>query len=71
MRRMTREPPKTSAAAPTANTVPVYLEIGGKRAFAGAVDWPGWSRSGRGEQEALEALIANGPRYTVGVSSPR
>jgi hypothetical protein len=66
---MTREPPKTSAGAPTANTVPVYLEIGGKRAFAGAVDWPGWSRSGRGEQEALEALIVYGPRYAVALGT--
>jgi hypothetical protein len=31
--------------------------------FAGAVDWPGWSRSGRDEGSALEALAAYGLRY--------
>ncbi|MEJ2711446.1 MAG: hypothetical protein P8074_27815, partial [Anaerolineales bacterium] len=30
---------------------------------AGALDWPGWSRSGRDEDAALEALLAYGPRY--------
>jgi hypothetical protein len=25
----------------------VYLEVGDKRAFAGAIDWPAWARSGR------------------------
>ena len=42
---------------------PVYLEVGTKRVFAGAIDWPGWSRSGRDEGAALEALIAYGARY--------
>ncbi|HKF76971.1 MAG TPA: hypothetical protein VKF59_12565 [Candidatus Dormibacteraeota bacterium] len=41
----------------------VYLEVGSKRVFACAVDWPGWCRSGRGEREALEALAAYAPRY--------
>jgi hypothetical protein len=40
-----------------------YLEIGQKRVFAGSLDWPGWSRSGRDEGAALEALLAYGPRY--------
>lgn len=44
-------------------TVTVYLEVGRKRAFASAVDWPGWSRSGRDEESALQALLACGPRY--------
>jgi hypothetical protein len=43
----------------------VYLEVGTKRTFAGAVDWPGWCRSGRTEAEALDALIAYGPRYAA------
>ena len=43
--------------------VPVYLEAGSKRTFAGAIDWPGWCRSGRDEASALEALVAYGPRY--------
>jgi hypothetical protein len=41
----------------------VYLERGSKRTFAGAIDWPGWSRSGRSEEEALDRLIAYAPRY--------
>ncbi len=44
--------------------VEIYLEVGAKRVFAGALDWPGWSRSARHEEEALEALLAYGPRYT-------
>ena len=43
--------------------VPVFLEIGAKRTFASAIDWPGWSRSGRDETAALVALAATGPRY--------
>ena len=41
----------------------VYLEIGPKRTFAGAVEWPGWCRSGRDEGEAVAALLAYAPRY--------
>ena len=41
----------------------VYLEIGKKRTFAGAIDWPGWCRSGRDEAAALQALFDYGPRY--------
>ena len=43
----------------------VYLEIGNKRVFACAVDWPGWCRSGRDEQQAIEALVAYAPRYAA------
>lgn len=41
----------------------VYLEIGSKRVFASAAEWPGWSRSGKDEKSALENLAAYGPRY--------
>jgi hypothetical protein len=41
----------------------VYIEVGGKRAFASAADWPGWSRGGKDERSALEALAAYAPRY--------
>lgn len=41
----------------------LYLEIGQKKTFAGAVDWPGWSRSGRDEAAAIQALWDYGPRY--------
>jgi len=40
---------------------PVYLESGSRRTFAGAIDWPGWCRSGRDEASALEALLSYGP----------
>ena len=48
-------------AAPT----PVYLEIGAKKLFACSVDWPGWCRSGKTEEAALEALEAYVARYKV------
>src|SRR5260221_5753595 len=44
---------------------PVYLEIGAKKAFACAVDWPGWCRAARTEDEALDALADYVPRFTV------
>jgi hypothetical protein len=40
-----------------------YLEIGEKRVFACALDWPGWCRSARSEELALEALRVHLPRY--------
>jgi hypothetical protein len=43
--------------------VDVYVEAGSKRAFAGAIEWPGWCRSGRDEAGALAALIEYGARY--------
>jgi hypothetical protein len=45
------------------NSVKVFAEVGKKRIFAGAVDWPGWCRSGRDEKTAVQALIDSGPRY--------
>jgi hypothetical protein len=44
-------------------SIPVYVEAGSKRVFAGAVEWPGWERSGRDEPAALDALVAYFPRY--------
>jgi hypothetical protein len=41
----------------------VIIERGTKRVFASAVDWPGWSRSGKDEDTALGALLEYGPRY--------
>jgi hypothetical protein len=43
--------------------IPVYVEIGSKRTFAGAIHWPGWCRSGRDEASALGALVGYAPRY--------
>jgi hypothetical protein len=41
----------------------VSLEIGGKRVFASALDWPGWCRSGKSIELALETLAGYAPRY--------
>jgi hypothetical protein len=43
----------------------VYLEVGAKRVFACSVDWPGWCRSGKTEELALQALAGYAPRYAV------
>jgi len=43
--------------------VRVMVEQGKKRAVASALDWPGWSRRGRDEHEALAALADYLPRY--------
>jgi hypothetical protein len=41
----------------------VVLDVAPKKAFATAIDWPGWSRGAKTPDEALAALIAYGPRY--------
>jgi predicted RNase H-like HicB family nuclease len=46
-----------------AKAIPVYLEAGDKKVFACSIDFPGWCRSGKTEEEALEALAAYAPRY--------
>jgi hypothetical protein len=37
--------------------------VGSKRVFACALDWPGWCRSGRTEELALQTLADYAPRY--------
>jgi len=49
----------------------VYLEVGAKRVFACAVDWPGWCRNCPDEAAALQALLDYGPRYATVVRSAR
>ena len=34
-------------------SIKVFVEMGKKKTFAGAVDWPGWCRSDRDEKMAL------------------
>ena len=53
------------AVASSAMTGPteVYVEAGDKRVFAGAIEWPGWCRTGRREDDALDRLFEYGTRY--------
>src|SRR5713101_4644149 len=53
------------ASAVVAATIPIYLEVGHKRVFASALVWPGWTRAGKDEKLAIEALLAYLPRYAV------
>jgi hypothetical protein len=49
-----------------ARGIDVYLEIGRTRTFACALAWPGWARSAattKGEEAALEELLAYADRY--------
>jgi len=41
------------------------VEVGGKRAFASAADFPGWCRTGKDEASALASLAAYAPRYAA------
>ena len=41
----------------------VVVEATPKRAFASAIDWPGWSRGAKTREAALEALLAYAGRY--------
>lgn len=41
----------------------IYVETGKKKIFAGSLEWPGWGRFGKTEEEAVEALAAYGARY--------
>ncbi len=50
-------------AVTTSQGTDVYLEVGKKKVFAAALDWPGWSRSGKDEEHALDALAGYLPRY--------
>lgn len=41
----------------------VVVDTGRKLVFASAVDWPGWTRSGRTEVDAVATLLAYADRY--------
>jgi hypothetical protein len=51
--------------------IKVCLEAGDKKVFASALEWPGWSRSGRDEAAALQALADYGPRYARALRATR
>ena len=46
-------------------------EVGAKKAFAWAIDWPGWARSGKTAEAARENLLAYAPRFAVVVKAAR
>ncbi len=56
---------------PASSKTRVYLETGSKLTFAGALDWPGWSRSGHDEATALQALLDYSGRYQKAIRSAR
>ena len=50
-------------------SVTVYLEVGARRVFAGALDWPGWCGGARDDAAALQALVDFGPRYAAAIGT--
>jgi hypothetical protein len=56
--------------------IAVFVEEGKRRVFASALDWPGWARSGKTDELAVEALADYLPRYApivrlAGLTSPQ
>lgn len=43
----------------------IAIEEGKKKTFASALEWPGWSRSGKTSDDAVEALLEYAPRYVA------
>jgi len=41
----------------------IAIETGGKKVFASALEWPGWSRSAKTDELAIERLLEYAPRY--------
>ena len=50
-------------------TISVSLETSAKKVFASAIEWPGWSRSGKTEELAVTALESYAPRYATVASA--
>jgi hypothetical protein len=57
--------PTMPARSAPSRPVRVCVETTSKRAFASALDWPGWCRSGKDERAALDALADHAKRYQV------
>ena len=49
--------------SPKAARLAVALESAPKKTFATALDWPGWSRSAKTDDLAIERLLEYAPRY--------
>ncbi len=41
----------------------IYVELGGKKAIAWSLEWPGWCRIRATEAQAMQALIETADRY--------
>ncbi len=54
-----------SCTMSTEHSIDIYLEIGNKKVFACAIQWPGWCRSGKSEADALDTLLAYTARYSA------
>jgi hypothetical protein len=59
---------KSAAVSKAGSQIGVVVEVAQKRSFASALDWPGWCRSGRTPEDALEALAAYAGRYAAVVA---
>jgi hypothetical protein len=57
--------PRTTLARKPASSraTPVYLEVGAKRVFACSVEWPGWCRTAKDVDAALQKLADYAERY--------
>ncbi len=53
------------APSSSSSAIAVVTEIGDRRVFASALDWPGWCRSAKDEADALDALAAYATRYAL------
>ena len=54
---------ESAAVGKAGSRIRVVVEVAQKRSFASAIDWPGWCRSGRTPDAALEGLAAYAGRY--------
>ena len=43
--------------------IAIAIEAAPRKVFASALDWPGWARSGKTDEAAIESLLANAPRF--------
>jgi hypothetical protein len=54
---------ESATVSKVTSPIMVVLEVTPKRSFASAIEWPGWTRSGRTPEAALETLAAYADRY--------
>lgn len=49
-------------------TEPIYIEAGQRWSYAGSVEWPGWTRHAKDDQEPISELLAVAPRYQAALA---